>query len=74
MGLGAERHSLPLEDAVVSCAPRPSELQQAGEGAVGVSAACVTLSCVKGSNGVSRPEGSAAVDTKVVVVSAAWAS
>ena len=55
MELGAERYSRPLADAVASCAPRPPEVQPAGEGA----------------DGVSRPEGSAPVDIKVVVVSAA---
>ena len=44
MRLGAGRHSLPLSYAVASCAPRPPDLQPAGEGAYGV----------------SRPEGSSA--------------
>jgi hypothetical protein len=58
MGLGAERYSLPLASAVASYAPRPPDVQPAGEGA----------------EGVRRPERSAAGDTEVVVASASWVS
>ena len=57
VGLGAQRHSVTLADAVASCAPKPPDVQPADTGA----------------DGVSRPEESAPVDTKVVVVSAALA-
>ena len=54
VGLGSQRHSVTLADAVASCAPKPSDVQPAGTGA----------------DGVNGPEGSAPVNTKVVVVSA----
>ena len=57
MGLGAERDSLPLADAVPSCAPRPWEVQPAGEGAVGVGATSVALSCAK-SRSIASSTGS----------------
>ena len=51
VGLGAQKHSVTLADAFASCAPKPPDVQPAGEGA----------------EGVRRPERSAAGDTEVVV-------
>jgi len=53
VGLGMQRYSVTLADAVASCAPKPPDGQLAGEGDLVVSAAGVALSSAKNLSGSS---------------------